>query len=751
MAVLSVASLEERQPLGAQQKLRQCGSAHRRRAMTAKSPPSLGSGHGRAEHLPSLGQPLVAQQRVHQCASAGRRKTRTVNSPPSLGSGDGCAEYQPSVGLGVKVAELRSSDEHADASSSQFVGVAEKVAEKKQSERRDSSSEFPTNVQREHSWLLRLLGVLALLAFSLQWLYSQLEQDSKDYLRELGIFDDTTAADWYVLHRAGILSQQYKIREKRKPHPLVRLSQESGSRGCFFLDVPLLSSPVVVPIGTGSWRESAKNRLLRTSLPERVCQELAAGLWRLDGKAIATDVLAPRLVDRTLRITIPGLRGGMPPKKDYGQKSKAELVALCKERGMPHTHRGKDQLVEDLEEWDKHARSQKARERKAKPEALEEARKRMAKPEALEKDRERKAKPEAVEEARKRMAQPEALEEDRKRKAKPDALKAARKRMATPKEVEKAAARMAETYKGVKKKFASRLQYARADREREGAVVDGPGLATAIGSWQEASQIIAEAEGQQSLEAMPPSFAILNDEQCLQQVGEMYAFLEDVHWSTCVVCWRAWYNPNLRYDFEKTATKSGEVSKWFNPFHSVVLGCDRKCIDQWVMHADGNQREYAYRYLKSNYPPSVADSITSRLVDAEWKRNVVVCKMCLPDIDVDTGNLKVPSCTRTCDYVVDPVTVTSAQMQRERWQEHEGEHERIEDPRAYILGLSVEEFAPAVALLSDSEEMVPASNSGKPLLSRSFFFGGGNVYSSNVKSAFHQHPLDVSPAFHERW
>ena len=146
-----------------------------------------------------------------------------------------------------------------------------------------------------------------------------MEQDTKDYLREMEIFDHATAADWYVLHRAGILSQQCKIRENRKPRPLVRLGQESGSRGCFFLDVPLLSSTVVVPFGSGSWRENAKRSLLCTGLPESVCQELAAGLWRLDGTALATDVLAPSLVDTTLRITIPGLLGGMPPKKDYGQ------------------------------------------------------------------------------------------------------------------------------------------------------------------------------------------------------------------------------------------------------------------------------------------------------------------------------------------------------------------------------------------------------------------------------------------------
>ena len=523
--------------------------------------------------------------------------------------------------------------------------------------------------------------------------------------------------DWYVLHRAGILSQQCKIRNHTKTHSLVKVGGESGSRGCFFLDTPLSCSTVVVPIGSGSWREDVKKRLQRGGWPESVCQDLAGGAWRLDGAAVATDALPSSLIDTTLRITIPGLRGGMPPKQNLCQKSKAELVALCNDRDIPHAHRSRDQLLEDLDEWDKQARLQKARERmakardsrdsNAKAEELAKQRERMAKPETVQKAKERNAKAEELAKARKRMVKPEALEANRKRKSTDEARKADRKRKATPKELEKATARMAESYKGVQKKFRERFQYARADREREASVVDGLGLASPIGTWQEAARIIAEAEGQQSLQAMPPSFAILNDEQCLRQIGQMYAFLDDVRWSTCVVCWRAWYNPNVRYDFEKTISKSGEVSKWFNPYESVVLGCQRQGLRQWRMQADGNQRDYASRYLKSNYPSSVADSIALRLINAESKRDIVVCSMCLPDVDVATGILLRPVCTRNCDYVIDPVTVTSAHPpQHERWQEHQAEHERIEDPRAYVLGLSIEEFAPAVSLLSDSEEMV---------------------------------------------
>ena len=170
MAVLSVAAYE-RQPMAARQKMQQCGTAHRRRATTSKFPPILlGSGHGCTELTPVL------------------------QFPPSLGSGHGLTEQLPSVGLGAEFAELGSSDEHVDASISPSPGVAEEVAEQRQNERRDSSSEFPTQRQRPSSWWLRLLATLALLAFSLQWLHSQLGQDSQDYFYEIGVFADASVA-----------------------------------------------------------------------------------------------------------------------------------------------------------------------------------------------------------------------------------------------------------------------------------------------------------------------------------------------------------------------------------------------------------------------------------------------------------------------------------------------------------------------------------------------------------------------------
>ena len=60
--------------------------------------------------------------------------------------------------------------------------------------------------------------------------------------------------------------------------------------------------------------------------------------------------------------------------------------------------------------------------------------------------------------------------------------------------------------------------------------VPSPGFPRHLGSWQEAVQTIAEAEGSRSLAAMPPSYVALNNERCLRHIGQMYEFLEEVRW-----------------------------------------------------------------------------------------------------------------------------------------------------------------------------------------------------------------------------
>jgi hypothetical protein len=188
MAILSVAAYE-RQPLAAQHK------THERQALA-------GSSVGLCEELAELGS-----SDEHVDASIERQPLDALSvglcdKLAELGSSDehvdASTERQllaaSSVGLCEVFAELESSDEHVDASISPSPGVAEEVAEQRQNERRDSSSEFPTHLQRPSPWWLRLLATLALLAFSLQWLHSQLGQDSQDYFYEIGVFADASVA-----------------------------------------------------------------------------------------------------------------------------------------------------------------------------------------------------------------------------------------------------------------------------------------------------------------------------------------------------------------------------------------------------------------------------------------------------------------------------------------------------------------------------------------------------------------------------
>ncbi len=339
-------------------------------------------------------------------------------------------------------------------------------------------------------------------------------------------------------------------------------------------------------------------------------------------------------------------------------------------------------MVAEFQAWD--ANKKRVREYHATPAAREAKKKRDVTP--------------AAREAKKKY--------DRDYRATPGALEAHRTRNAA------AATKHAEA------KQKARLQYARANREEGATGSSRPGLPRQLGTWQEAAHKIAEAEGHESLATMPPSFVALNDHRCIRCIGQMYSFFDEMRWSTCVVCWRAWYNPNLRFAFDRTSSKLGDSYRsWFNPYSSVVLGLHRKHTDHWAMHTDRGRHEQAVLYLENHNPSSLAASIEARLTDVAWRRDVIICTTCIQEVDLETGKLKPPVGPRMCDYNVDPVTAQSAldgtaspdaYGQYERWQDHQQEQVIQEDPRAYVLGQSVEEFACAVAALSDSEEMVLA-------------------------------------------
>ena len=133
------------------------------------------------------------------------------------------------------------------------------------------------------------------------------------------------------------------------------------------------------------------------------------------------------------------------------------------------------------------------------------------------------------------------------------------------------------------------------------------------------------------------------------------------------------------------------------------------------------QPEIAFRFLSSNYPPDVVQQILNGHADPDRSRLAVVRLSCGPF--VTNGKLHVSthgensSRARLCDYVVDPV-VTSPHGVRGRWKDHTADawQDHTADAEeqgsghawrsAYVLGRSVHEFAPAVAALTDCEELV---------------------------------------------
>ena len=101
-----------------------------------------------------------------------------------------------------------------------------------------------------------------------------------------------------------------------------------------------------------------------------------------------------------------------------------------------------------------------------------------------------------------------------------------------------------------------------------------------------------------------------------------------------------------------------------------------------------------------------------RLVSESRKRSATICGECGEHVGEDLLLPPPQDEMRLCDYLVDPIYSTAST------QGPDVAHERFEgisspssasDARiSHVIGLSIEEFAPAVAALSDHEEMVLA-------------------------------------------
>ena len=157
----------------------------------------------------------------------------------------------------------------------------------------------------------------------------------------------------------------------------------------------------------------------------------------------------------------------------------------------------------------------------------------------------------------------------------------------------------------------------------------------------------------------------------------------------------------------------------------IIKGDNTKHIDRWTLDFSSLkhrardpacrwQPEIALRYLRANYPADVVERIVNRSADHERGRLLVLCLSCEPFVKDDKLQVSArgehESRTRLCDYSVDPVSVSEDQV-RERWQDHTVDFEQLQGSgdlpsSGYVLGRSLHDFAPAVAALTDCEEMV---------------------------------------------
>ena len=317
-----------------------------------------------------------------------------------------------------------------------------------------------------------------------------------------------------------------------------------------------------------------------------------------------------------------------------------------------------------------------------------------------------------------RKAMPAAREATRLRKAMPAAKEATQRRMALPENVDrdcyrKRARRSAKSSCGP--------EVSRGDR--------GKDTLGSEGTWMVAARRIAEEEGRcQDLEAlspMPPSFALLNDDRSLQLISEMYQCLgEGSTWTTCVVCWKAWYAvPSDAHfsnvDAERQCSMGRARDAWFAVKQNQIL-------EHWCFASSDSHD--ADDFLNAHYTVEMANILRRQLREV-GRREIAVCAEC-GKIVQDNALLNTMGALRRVDMAVDPVAkslVNGFAVVRERWHEqvpssstdqallvdrgtnplHDGQATGASDTSCTpVLGYPLDVIAPAMAALSDFEEMV---------------------------------------------
>ena len=255
-----------------------------------------------------------------------------------------------------------------------------------------------------------------------------------------------------------------------------------------------------------------------------------------------------------------------------------------------------------------------------------------------------------------------------------------------------------------KRKQSSNIQSARAQR---------PEVLGRDGAWEQAAEKIARLCQQSSLDYCPPVYAALSLPVCLSMTAQMYECLEQAEWRTCVVCWRAWYDPPQDYQFERLVLgrKTSPVP-WFNLAESVVLGArKRQAVNQWCLRGAASAQA-ALTFLSANYPDDECRRISEYLVCPARKRSVTICCACEQHVQEDSTLAAPEGGMRVCDYVVDPVFTCSRtqgpQAAHERFQGASWPSSASHEDASPVLGLSIDVFATPVAMLTDYEEMVLA-------------------------------------------
>eukprot|EP00973_Karenia_brevis_P038857 5363896-Karenia_brevis.AAC.1 len=134
-------------------------------------------------------------------------------------------------------------------------------------------------------------------------------------------------------------------------------------------------------------------------------------------------------------------------------------------------------------------------------------------------------------------------------------------------------------------------------------------------------------------------------------------------------------------------------------------------MKQWCL-LPGALSMQAHALLHHEYAETVG---TKWEVSSSIERAVTICQICAKEITEDHRLREPITPARLCDYVVDPVHFQhSVQLSSgqalpaliKRWHDHDGAHkdQHAINLRDCVLGLTIEEFALAVAAISDSEE-----------------------------------------------